>query len=223
MAAPANRRLVGQLAWCRLANRRLESHECAHFLDGYKVMNRTIATLIAAALFPVAASASDTEGHIPCGVSTLFMMARLQGLPVTLEEVELSLGPGSAGGHTLAELILAGGSFGLKLQAVKFDPDGFQPNAPLIAHLTRNDMGHYVILQPVGHSGHLIQVLDPPDLVEVLDSDDFARTSGWRGVALAPAKNHAASSLLLTFLIASAIVVMLFYLILRFIRSLGKK
>jgi hypothetical protein len=45
------------------------------------------------------------------------------------------------------------------------------------------------VIRPVGHSGKLVQVLDPNRDPEVLDADRLERSRSWTGLALVPRRS----------------------------------
>jgi hypothetical protein len=54
--------------------------------------------------------------------------------------------------------------------------------------LARGRHGHYVVLRPVGHTGKLVQVLDPNEEPVVLDAARLYASPEWTGLALVPAR-----------------------------------
>ncbi len=57
---------------------------------------------------------------------------------------------------------------------------------PWIVHLKQSGHGHFLVVRPVGHSGRLVQVIDPPSLPEVVDVDALLARSDWTGLGLTP-------------------------------------
>ena len=74
---------------------------------------------------------------------------------------------------------------GVALRGVKLRA-GERPEGPSIVFFGDGGHGHYVVARPVGHSGKLVQVLDPNEPPEVMDFDEFEARPRWTGLALVP-------------------------------------
>jgi hypothetical protein len=46
--------------------------------------------------------------------------------------------------------------------------------------------GHFIVIRPVGHSGTLVQILDPNRAPYVIEADQLHTLPGWTGIALVP-------------------------------------
>ncbi|RUL81427.1 cysteine peptidase family C39 domain-containing protein [Tautonia sociabilis] len=129
------------------------------------------------------ASAEPGAGH-SCGALALALFGRLQGLAWDPAEVDRRLGPDSGPGHSMAQLIRTANAMGLSLRGVRLDPAAWPMSGPAILHLQRGRAGHFVVIRPVGQSGRLVQLLDPPSTSEVLELDRLARSPEWTGAAI---------------------------------------
>ncbi len=156
-------------------------------------MNQLIAIiLICTSVFYETTQAPDPDrADAGCGPQTLYMLLRLQDRAVSMHEVRRALGPGrGAHGHSLGGLAKGSAGFGIPLDAVRLPRNERTITTAAIAFLKRNGVGHYVIVRPAGHSGTLIQVVDPADgQPAVVDYRDLVELPGWTGFALVP-KSH---------------------------------
>ncbi len=122
----------------------------------------------------------------PCGELALTVLGRLLGTKPDPEPLRRALGPGSATGHSLAELIAGGRSCGLRLRGVHLDRENWPLDGPAVLHLRREGKGHFVVIRAVGQTGRFVQILDPPRPSQIVDFGDIARGPGWTGAALIP-------------------------------------
>ena len=63
---------------------------------------------------------------------------------------------------------------------------GERPEGPSIAFLGDGGHGHYLVLRPIGHTGRLVQLLDPNEAPVVMDVEGLQRLPRWTGLALVP-------------------------------------
>ena len=89
----------------------------------------------------------------------------------------------TSGRSTNCEASLA---LGLPLRGVSLDLTDTPLDRPALVHLKRGNEGHFVVIRPVGHSGKLVQVIDPIDGVEVLDTQVLLSSAFWTGHAFDP-------------------------------------
>ncbi len=122
---------------------------------------------LAAAVFSVGfAPAGQENGRsgLDCGVNSLFILLQLQGRPVSLARLEAVLPAQHPQGRSMAELSEAARSFGVRLRGVRLETRGSLRGRPAIVYLMDNAGGHFAVLRPVGTTGTMVQVLDPPTL-----------------------------------------------------------
>lgn len=151
------------------------------------------------------------SGESACGVQSLYLLARLSGLDLTLDRVDGALGPMPPAGHSLAQLIRAGHVCGLTMRGVRLNREDGAPERPAILHLARGKLGHFVVIRRVGHTGRLIQVFDPAGAVEVLDWDRLAKMPEWTGAALVIESNRGGSvgwAAILGVLVAGGVIIL---------------
>ncbi len=138
---------------------------------------------------PGIADAEEIESErdiFSCGHWALYILCRLEGRPVDLATVAARLSGGSAAGHSLAQIRAAAASCGLRLRGVRLGPGDWPLDRPALIHLDRHASGHFVVIRPIGHTGKLVQVIDGPHRVEVLDFDRLTSSPEWTGRALVP-------------------------------------
>jgi hypothetical protein len=123
---------------------------------------------------------------LDCGVNALFVLLRLEGRPVTLDHLESALPPRHTDGYSMAELSTAAGSLGLDLEGVRFTKGDKALNRPAIAFLKDATGGHFAVLRPVGVTGTMVQVIDPPHAPWIADYDRLFAAQPWMGRILIP-------------------------------------
>jgi hypothetical protein len=157
-----------------------------------------VAWAVAAILaFAPCVQADDETARHDCGATALAILLRFEGQGASLEQVEGMLPPASPRGHSLAELRDAARTLGLRLEGVRLRPgDVLALDRPIIVHLQRGDVGHYVAVRPVGHTGKLVQLLDNVRDPEVMDAALLLSAREWTGLALVPPRRGLRSWLL---------------------------
>jgi hypothetical protein len=56
----------------------------------------------------------------------------------------------------------------------------------MLTYFQRDNHGHFAVVRPVGHSGNLVQVIDPFEEPRVLDEKTLREADGWTGFVLVP-------------------------------------
>jgi hypothetical protein len=158
--------------------------------DGRAVPSAPSWTLIALLAFaqPVGTRASDVgeRMRLDCGVNALFILLHLEGRPVTIDRVVSVLPPWRPDGYSMTELSRASGALGLSLEGVRFTK-GDEPLArPAIAFIKDAKGGHFMVLRPVGTTGTMVQVIDPPSAPLMTDYDRLLASRPWTGRILLP-------------------------------------
>ena len=144
-----------------------------------------LAMLFSQAVSPRAVEADETIQY-DCGVNSLFILFRLEGRPVTLDQLMSSMPLRRPEGYSMAELSAAGNSFGLGLEGVRFAKGDKALNRPAIAFFQDKKGGHFVVLRPVGATGTMVQVIDPPHAPQIMDYDRILSAKPWTGRILIP-------------------------------------
>jgi hypothetical protein len=132
------------------------------------------------------AAGPDETTKLDCGVNALFVLLRLEGRPVTLDRLESSLPPRRPDGYSMAELATAARSLGLGLEGVRFIKGDKALTRPAIAFLKDAKGGHFAVLRPVGTTGTMVQVIDPPQAPWIADYDRLLAARPWTGRILVP-------------------------------------
>jgi hypothetical protein len=121
-----------------------------------------------------------------CGAHALYLLLRLRGHGVGMERVLDALPNRHPDGYSMAELTQAAGALGVPLEGRRIRPGDFPLDRPVIAYLENRQRSHYVVLRPVGRTGTMVQLLDPPFDPRVLDYDQLRKFPEWTGKALVP-------------------------------------
>lgn len=140
-----------------------------------------------AMLAPVVAAGPDDPGRRDCGTNALFLLFEIEGLPITLDRLDTALPPRHRDGYSMAELAEASRVLGLRLDGIQLDRRGTRPDRPVIAFFKDAKGGHFAVLRPVGTTGAMCQVLDPPHALRLIDYAEVARMPTWTGRVLFPA------------------------------------
>ena len=123
-------------------------------------------------------------------LSLLYHLLHLTGRSADLNELRSMMGGPGAEGHSFRELRQAARHFGLPLDAVVLPKRLSAIQGPVLLFLKTGREGHYLVVRPVGHTGHLVQVLDgarPPD---VIDAEQLFDSLSWTGLALVPHQSN---------------------------------
>jgi Peptidase C39 family len=136
---------------------------------------------------------ANSPGDSPradCGTVALYLLLHAEGRVGSLRAVQ-SLLPGAASeGHSMGDLRDGARAFGLALQGVGLPKEDRAIDRPMIVFLKRVQVGHFVFLRPVGPTGKLVQVVDPPFATAVMDKADLFAMPEWTGLALVPSGEH---------------------------------
>jgi hypothetical protein len=176
-------------------------------LTGGRLMRRELAyiTLIAAIWSRpgLGEEAPDrTAALYDCGTQALYTLLQLEGRPTDLRRLESHLPVPTPRGYSMGQLRDAAGFCGLELIGVRLRGGARAPDRPALAFLKRGPHGHFVVIRPVGHTGKLVQVIDPSGPIDVTDAANLYASREWTGLALIPARpNWSVRATLLTILI----------------------
>jgi hypothetical protein len=143
--------------------------------------------MLLAPVLTAALTGRDARTKLDCGVTALFILLRLEGRSITLERVESALPPRHPAGYSMAELSAAAGSLGLPLEGVRLSQADKPLDRPAIAFVSGAAGGHFAVLRPVGTTGTMVQVIDPPRAPWIADYARVFAASTWTGRVLVPA------------------------------------
>jgi hypothetical protein len=119
----------------------------------------------------VTCSAQSAYTPPDCGTNALFLMMKLEGMSVGLEEIELALPARNEFGYSMLELQSTARRCGLSLVGKSFGPGNAPLRGPAIAYRPGHKpaSGHFVVLRPVGSNDTVVQVIDPPYAPRLID------------------------------------------------------
>jgi len=136
----------------------------------------TVACILFLMSHPASAeSASDVETRnlSDCGTNALFLLLELTGHPQPLETVLEHLPARHPDGFSMLELQQAAQRCGLRTVGRALTRQELPLKRPVIAHLEPHgtSAGHFVVLVPVGRTGTMVQMIDPPYPAVIVDYD----------------------------------------------------
>jgi ABC-type bacteriocin/lantibiotic exporter with double-glycine peptidase domain len=126
----------------------------------------------------------EEKTKLDCGVNVLFILLRLEGRSIEFDRLESALAPRNPAGSSMAELAGASASLGLTLDGIRFDKDSQPLAKPAIAFFKDSRGGHFAVLRPVGTTGRMIQVINPPYVPFIADRDQVVAQKAWTGRVL---------------------------------------
>jgi hypothetical protein len=118
---------------------------------------------------------------LDCGADALFVLLHLEGRPVALDQLEKSLPPRRRDGYSMSELAASSAAVGLPLDGLRFGKRHGAPTRPVIAFFKDPKTGHFAVLRPVGTTGKMVQVIDPPHVPWITDWDKLFAAKSWTG------------------------------------------
>ena len=123
-----------------------------------------------------------------CGTTALYTILAIEGRSVPVSSIRRSLPALDPNGHSMAELRDAARALGLGLTGVQFRQGDVAPDRPALIFLERDGHGHFAVIRPVGHSGKLVQIIDPAEDPFVMDAAALYALPQWTGLALVPSR-----------------------------------
>jgi hypothetical protein len=121
-----------------------------------------------------------------CGTVSLYHLLCLTGRSVDLSRLRSALGTAGAEGHSFRQLREAAGHFGLPVDAIVIPKQRSAIQGPVLLFAKLGRDGHFYVVRPVGHTGHLVQVLDGDRPPAVIDAERLFNSPAWTGLALVP-------------------------------------
>jgi hypothetical protein len=128
----------------------------------------------------------NAKANSDCGARALYTLIRFEGKPITFSWLMGVLGRPTPDGYSMEDLRRAASICGVSLIGVQLPTTGGPPDRPALAYLRVGLHGHYLSLRPVGHTGSLVQVVDPNHNPYVLDASRLYSSTGWTGIVLIP-------------------------------------
>ena len=125
-----------------------------------------------------------------CGLNALYLLCRLENRDVSLSQLIQSLPSPKSVGYSMEELADAAKSRGLVLEGRHWDHINKVISRPVIAYLSGSPTGHFVVLCPVGTTGKMVQIIDPPHAPRIVDISRLASGRNWTGRILVRRDNR---------------------------------
>ncbi len=150
---------------------------------------QTIARIDEAATEPSEQTASSTGTNgsfLSCGPLSLYLLCRLEGMSVNLPTINGCVPKGGSAGHSMTEIREAASACGLGLSGARLRLRDWPIDRPALVFTKRGEHGHFLVIQPVGHSGKLVQVIDPNREPVVMDATELFASPEWTGIVLIP-------------------------------------
>ena len=135
-------------------------------------------------LFTAGDTVSTNRLSLDCGQNSLFILLRLSGLEVSVDRLKSTLPPQHPSGYSMTELISAAEASGLGLEGVRFDKGDRPLDRPAIMYLADGGGGHFAVIRPVGTTGTMVQVIDPPYAPRIVDTSRLFESGTWTGRVL---------------------------------------
>lgn len=148
-----------------------------------------IVTLLVGGLCPRPGLAHDPDSEpqgLDCGAYCLYLMARLEGRAIDVPKLERALPARHPAGSSMLELQRSARALGMRFRGIRFGKNDAPLDRPAIAFLNASGEGHYVVLRPVGFTGTMVQVMNPPLVPRVIDYKNLFNTPSWTGRLLVP-------------------------------------
>ncbi len=121
-----------------------------------------------------------------CGTAAIYALLQLEGRTATFDAVAAKLGRSRPGGHSMQELREAAHWFGLRLDGVFIGKKADLIDRPVLAFLKVDRDGHFLVVRPVGHTKHLVQVIDSNQQTRVIEKSELVASDQWTGLILSP-------------------------------------
>lgn len=131
-------------------------------------------------------TAEDERIKLDCGVNALYVLLHLEEKPVSIDRLVSALPPPNPEGYSMAELAATGAALGPPLDGVRFASGDPRPDKPMIVFLKDSRGGHFAVLRPVGTTGTMVQVIDPPYPSWITDFDRLFKAEAWTDRVLLP-------------------------------------
>lgn len=144
-----------------------------------------------------------------CGTLALHTLLAVEGRPTPLDVLTSKLPPPGPDGYSMKELRDTAESLGFPLLGVKLPPAPRTLDRCALVFQNERNHGHFLVIRPVGHSGRLIQVIDPAGDPVVIEGEDLYRTPGWTGLGLVASRTRWTPRILLVLAISFSLCVAL--------------
>jgi hypothetical protein len=126
-----------------------------------------------------------SDAPADCGLIALYFLLQLESHNVNIDVLQNNLPTTTAKGYSLRELSSASERLGLRLNGLEWNAK-HPPTRAAIAWMKPETAGHFVLIRPVGVTGAMVQIIDPPAAPRILDFQTLARSPEWTGRLLVP-------------------------------------
>ena len=137
----------------------------------------TLVTLasILIATSPAPAHPEESNSTLGCGPNSLYMLLELLGKHADLKDISQVLPEAHPKGYSLLDLQRAARRRGLNLWGGHLTRENTPLDRPVIAFFDGSQArtGHYAVLVPVGQTGTMVQLIDPPYYPRIVDYADI--------------------------------------------------
>jgi hypothetical protein len=123
----------------------------------------------------------DAKDSPDCGLNALFLLLKLEQHPVSLGRIGSMLPQRQTDGYSMTELATASAKLGLELEGVRFAQGDRPLDGAAIAFFRNGQNGHFAVLRPVGTTGTMVQVIDPPRAPWIADYERVVSGTTWTG------------------------------------------
>ncbi len=150
-----------------------------------------LAVALAVGLTPLPAARADDD--VPsfasdCGTNSLYFLLRLMGRRTSLADLGRELVDRSGKGVSMLEIQAAARKLGVGLSGRLVNCSDLPSDRPAIAYPQYPGEGHYIVVEPVGVHGTMVQIYDSPHDPVVVDKSDLCARPGWTGRVLLPTR-----------------------------------
>lgn len=146
-------------------------------------MNRVVNLLLLVVLHGEPVHATE-ETSASCGLGALYCLLRAEGKSCTLLDVAAVLPHQTAEGYSLLEIQEGARLLGLSLKGIQTSSANAAPRKRAMVYLSNREFGHFIVIEPVGKSGKLVQVIDPVGLTYVVAYAELKHRKDWTGKML---------------------------------------
>lgn len=154
-----------------------------------RLLSGLIAVLLVSLCLP--ASRATTEGPAEvevradsCGPIALYLLLKAEGYDVSLSKLEFDTRDALSSGRSMLGLQKAAEAAGVGLGGVLLDKQDKAIDRPMVLFFKQGESGHFLFARPVGHTGKLVQVIEPLETPRVMDKAELLKSPGWTGLAL---------------------------------------
>jgi hypothetical protein len=110
-----------------------------------------------------------------CGPLALTLLLAIEGVSRSEDQVGSRFPAPGPSGHSMFTLQQVASQCGISLEGRDLGRSGSALDRPMILLFRRGGHGHVTVVRPVGHTGRLVQVIDPGTEPQVVDKAEIVR------------------------------------------------